>query len=115
MRVITERHQLVGLKNTFEGFLPLLSAPPAELSGVGSMSSKPQDTLCFPPKRQDGEPGPPSKSKSLKQEMQGGYTSKESLIITCHENQSRALTCTGHLTQGVGPDQFVSAGGELCG
>lgn len=57
------------------GSEPLLSAPPAELSGVGSMSSKPQDTLCLPPRRQEGEPGPPSRSSSLKtREIQGGYT-----------------------------------------
>lgn len=51
-----------------EQSLPLLSTPPAELSGVGNISSNPQDTLCLPPKRQDGEPGPPSRSKSLTQE-----------------------------------------------
>lgn len=45
--------------------VPLFSAPEAVLSAVGSMSSKPQDTLCLPPRRQEGEPGPPSKSNSL--------------------------------------------------
>lgn len=68
-------------------FLPLLSAPPAELSGVGSMSSKPQDTLCLPPRRQDGEPGPPSRSKSLKKERLKVVTQwGKSLITVFQEN-----------------------------
>lgn len=46
--------------------LPLLSVPAALQSGVGSMSSKPQETLCFPPSKQDGEPGPPSRRISLR-------------------------------------------------
>lgn len=44
---------------------PLLSAPAGLLSGVGNMSSKPHDTLCLPPNKQEGEPGPPSSSNSL--------------------------------------------------
>lgn len=47
--------------------LPLFS--PLELvlaSGAGNMSSKPQDTICFPPSKQEGDPGPPSKSNNLK-------------------------------------------------
>lgn len=63
-----------GQKMATKLYLPLLSAPPVELSGVGSMSSKPQDTLCLPPKRQDGDPGPPSRSKSLVQDrLCSGY------------------------------------------
>lgn len=46
---------------------------------------------------------------------QGGYTSGEILIFIFQMNQNTTLTCTGHLTQGAGPDRFVSAAGELCG
>lgn len=98
---------------------PLLSAPPAELSGVGSMSSKPQETLCLPPRRHEGEPGPPSRSNSLKREFQGGYTLK---ILNIKEETKKKweiniwpLTCTGRLTQEAVPCQFVSAAGELYG
>lgn len=80
------------------------------------MSSKPQDTLCLPPSRQDGEPGPPSKSKSLKRERGRMVASWGNvLIITFQMEQSNTLTCTGHLRQGAGPDRFASAAGELCG
>lgn len=54
--------------SNYFNIVPLFSAPEAVLSAVGSMSSKPQDTLCLPPRRQEGEPGPPSKSNSLEQE-----------------------------------------------
>ena len=36
------------------------------LSGAGNMSSYPHDTMCLPPSKQEGDPGPPSKSNSLK-------------------------------------------------
>lgn len=66
--------------------VPLFSAPEAVLSAVGNMSSKPQDTLCLPPRRQEGEPGPPSKSNSLEQERYRMSTSwvnyKESFLNT---------------------------------
>lgn len=54
--------------SSYFSIVPLFSAPEAVLSAVGNMSSKPQDTLCLPPRRQEGEPGPPSKSNSLEQE-----------------------------------------------
>lgn len=40
------------------------------LSGAGNMSSYPHDTMCLPPSKQEGDPGPPSKSNSLKGEME---------------------------------------------
>lgn len=47
--------------------LPLLSElEPVLLSGAGNMSSYPHDTMCLPPSKQEGDPGPPSKSNSLK-------------------------------------------------
>lgn len=49
--------------------LPLLSLPePLLLSGTGSMSSKPQDTMCLPPSKQDGDPGPPSNTNNLEEQ-----------------------------------------------
>lgn len=46
--------------------LPLFSElEPVLLSGAGNMSSYPQDTICLPPSKQEGDPGPPSRSNNL--------------------------------------------------
>lgn len=55
---------------------------------MGSMSSKPQETLCLPPRRQEGEPGPPSKSKSLKAE--GLELEKRTLRVVPEQREAGA-------------------------
>lgn len=76
--------------------LPLFSElEPVLLSGAGSMSSYPQDTMCFPPSKQDGDPGPPSKSSSLwgeeLQRPKSAHSSKPEVYLPAQKANANGL------------------------